>query len=80
LVAGLIGNSFGLFGAGVYLRVLVSTKGWSTGAVSGAATLLYVVSAILLMPVGSLISCFGPQPIVALGQRRSPPASWPSTA
>jgi MFS family permease len=67
LVAGLIGNAFGLFGASVYLRILVSTKGWSTGAVSGAATLLYVVSAILLVPVGILIGRYGPRPIVALG-------------
>lgn len=67
LVTAMVSNAFALFGAGVYLRVLVATKGWSTGAVSGAITLLYVASAILLMPIGSLISRAGPQPIVALG-------------
>jgi MFS family permease len=67
LVAALIGNALGLFGAGVYLHAVVEMKGWSTGLVSGAVTLFYVVSALLLIPVGSAIHRFGPRPVIALG-------------
>jgi hypothetical protein len=55
LVAALIGNALGLFGAGVYLHAITVAKGWPTGLVSGAVTLFYVVSALLLIPVGSTI-------------------------
>jgi MFS family permease len=67
LVASVFANALGLFGAGVYLHALVEQKGWSTGLVSGAITLFYVVSALLLIPVGGILGRFGPQPIFALG-------------
>ena len=67
LMAALVGNALGLFGAGVYLHAVVKMKGWSTGLVSGAVTVFYVVSALLLIPVGSVIHRFGPQPVIALG-------------
>ena len=67
LIAALVGNALGLFGAGVYLHAIIESKGWRTGSVSGAVTLFYVVSAFLLIPVGSTISRFGPRPVIALG-------------
>lgn len=67
LVASVFANALGLFGAGVYLHALVEQNGWPTGLVSGAITLFYVVSALLLVPVGGILGRFGPQPIFALG-------------
>lgn len=67
LIAAVFANALGLFGAGVYLHALVGSHGWPTGLISGAITLFYVVSALLLIPVGGVIGRFGPQPIFALG-------------
>lgn len=67
LVAALFANAFGLFGAGVYLNAIVSTQGWPTGLVSGAVTLFYLTSALLLMPVGSFIAHLGPRPVMGCG-------------
>lgn len=67
LVAGLFGNALGLYGAGVYLHSIIGSKGWLPGAVSGAVTSFYLVSALLLVPVGSAISRCGPRPVMALG-------------
>ena len=67
LVASVFANALGLFGAGVYLHALVEQNGWPTGLVSGAITLFYLVSALLLIPVGGILGRFGPQPIFALG-------------
>jgi MFS family permease len=66
MLAALFGNALGLFGAGVYLHEVVKANGWTIGLVSGAVTLFYVVSAFLLIPVGSGIRHFGPGLIVAL--------------
>ena len=67
MVAALIGNALGLFGAGVYLHEVVIANGWQISLVSGAVTLFYIVSALLLIPVGSGISRFGSRPVIALG-------------
>ena len=67
LIAAVFANALGLFGAGVYLHALVEERGWPTGLVSGAITLFYVTSALLLIPVGGVIGRAGPQPIFALG-------------
>ncbi|MGE5151299.1 MAG: MFS transporter, partial [Rhodospirillaceae bacterium] len=67
LIAAVFANALGLFGAGVYLHALVDSHGWPTGLVSGAITLFYVTSALLLIPVGGVIGRAGPQPIFALG-------------
>jgi hypothetical protein len=66
MLAALFGNALGLFGAGAYLHEVVKANGWTIGLVSGAVTLFYVDSALLLIPVGSGISHFGPGLIVAL--------------
>ncbi|CAN5127332.1 MFS transporter [soil metagenome] len=67
LVASVFANALGLFGAGVYLHALVEQKEWPTGLVSGAITLFYGVSALLLIPVGGILGRFGPQAVFALG-------------
>jgi MFS family permease len=67
MLSALVGNALGLFGAGVYLHEVVTVNGWTTGLVSGAVTLFYVVSALLLIPVGIAIKRVGPRPIIALG-------------
>src|ERR1700730_15687672 len=67
MLAALVGNALGLVGAGVYLHAVVAANGWTTALISGAVTLFYVVSALLLVPVGSGINRFGPRPIIALG-------------
>lgn len=67
LVAAVFANAFGLFGAGVYLHILVASRGWSTAAVSSSITLFYVTSALLLVPVGGIIGRAGPQPVFAVG-------------
>lgn len=67
LVAALVGNALGLFGAGVYLHAVVAEKGWRTDLASAAVTLFYAASAILLIPVGRAIRRYGPRPVIALG-------------
>jgi MFS family permease len=67
VLVAMTGNALGLFGAGVYLRAITASTGWPTGTVSGAVTLFYVVSAVLLIPVGSGIGRVGPRPFVATG-------------
>jgi MFS family permease len=67
LIAGVFANALGLFGAGVYLHELVATRGWPTGLVSGAITTFYVTSALLLIPVGSLIARYGGRASIVVG-------------
>jgi MFS family permease len=67
LVAALFGNALGLFGAGVYLHAAVEARQWSITAVSGAATLFYLISAVLLIPVGGWIARDGPRRVMAGG-------------
>jgi len=67
LVVALVGNALGLFGAGVYLHAVITANGWPNAIVSGAVTLFYIVSAILLIPVGGGIRRFGPGPVIGLG-------------
>ena len=67
LLAALVGNALGLFGAGVYLHAVVAANGWPIALISGAVTLFYIVSAILLIPVGGGIRRFGPRPAIGFG-------------
>jgi hypothetical protein len=67
VVAAMAGNALGLFGAGVCLRAITASTGWATGTASGAVTLFYVVSAVLLIPVGSGIGRVGRRPFVVIG-------------
>jgi len=63
----MVGNALGLYGVGVYLHAVTDAKGWSISLVSGGVTLFYVVSALLLVLVGTSISCFGSKPVIGLG-------------
>jgi MFS family permease len=67
LAVATVGWGLGLFGSSVYLHALARDKGWSIGLISGAITLYYIVSAPLLVWVGSSIARRGPRPIVAFG-------------
>lgn len=67
LLIATLSNAFVLFGAGVYLHTIVQVRGWTTGSVGAAATVLHLLSALLLIPVGSLIQRFGPRPLVPTG-------------
>jgi MFS family permease len=67
LLTALVSNALGLFGAGIYLHAIIVSTGWSTSVVSGAVTSFYVVSAVLLIPVGSGINRIGPRLFVAIG-------------
>lgn len=59
-----VGNALGLYGAGVYVYAISDVKGWPVSLISGAVTLFYILSALLLTLVGSAIGRFGPRPIV----------------
>ena len=67
LAVATVGWGLGLFGSSVYLHALARDKGWSIGLISGAITLYYIVSAPLLVWVGSSIARRGPRPIIAFG-------------
>lgn len=64
---GMFANAFGLFTAAIYLHELVSIRGWPTGRVLGAITTFYVTSALLLIPVGSLIGRLSGRPSIMIG-------------
>lgn len=67
MLANFVGNAFGLFGVGVYLKALSDLRGWPVGQLSGGITLFLMVSAALSLPVGKTISRRGPKPIILLG-------------
>jgi MFS family permease len=59
--------SFGLYGPSVYLHTISQMHGWSIGLISSALTLAFLVNASVLSFVGSAISQYGPQRVMALG-------------
>lgn len=59
--------SFGLYGPSVYLHTISHMHDWSIGLVSSALTLAFLVNASVLSFVGSAISKYGPQRVMALG-------------
>ena len=59
--------SFGLYGPSVYLHTISQMHDWSIGLVSSALTLAFLVNASVLSFVGSAISKYGPQRVMALG-------------
>src|ERR1051325_4740955 len=62
LLAGLMSQSFG-----AYVAVLQAERGWSKTALSGAAALQQMESALLGPLLGWLIDRFGPQGIIRVG-------------
>ena len=67
LLVAVVSWSLGTFGMGVYIHSLSAQRGFSIGLVSSAVTLSYLVSAAVLMPVGTATARFGPRPVIALG-------------
>lgn len=67
MIVNMFGNALGLFGVGVYLKTLAASSGWAVDQLSIGITLFLLVSAALMLPVGSTISRHGPKPIVVLG-------------
>jgi MFS family permease len=59
--------SFALYGPSVYLHTISRMHDWSIGLVSSALTLAFLVNASVLSFVGSAISKYGPQKVMALG-------------
>ena len=62
MLAALLNQSFG-----AYVAVLSDERGWSKTALSGAAALQSVESAIMGPVLGYLLDRFGPQGMIRLG-------------
>ena len=62
LLAGLMSQSFG-----AYVAVLQAERGWSKTALSGAAALQQMESAILGPALGWIMDRFGPQGVIRTG-------------
>ena len=67
VVLATVGWSLGVFGMGVYVFALTTTKSFSVTTVSTAITTGFVVSASLMVGVGRLVARYGPKPVVAAG-------------
>jgi MFS family permease len=67
MIVNMFGNALGLFGVGVYLKILAASRNWPVDQLSVGITLFLLVSAVLMLPVGRTISRHGPKPIVVLG-------------
>lgn len=61
------GWGFGFYGIGVFLAELVERRGWSTGSVASAVTVLYLVGAALIAVIAGLFERVGPRVIVLAG-------------
>jgi len=61
------GWGFGFYGIGVFLAELVERRGWSTGSVASAVTVLYLVGAALIVVIAGLFERVGPRVIVLGG-------------
>ncbi len=89
LVIATVSWSLGVFGIGVWLYAVTTSRGWPLAAISSAVVPFYLVGALSSMQVGRLIERRGPRPVVvagalglaagvaALGQVREP---WQVTA
>jgi MFS family permease len=57
----------GLYGHGVYIAELNRLHGWSTALISGAVTLFYLVTALLVVFVNDAMARFGPRLVMLTG-------------
>jgi MFS family permease len=57
----------GLYGHGVYIAELNRLHGWSTALISGAVTLFYLVTAVLVVFVNDAMARFGPRRVMLTG-------------
>lgn len=58
---------FGFYGQGVYLAELTRLHHWPASLISSAATVYYLVGAVLVMFVGDALARFGPRRVVLAG-------------
>ncbi|TWT09712.1 MFS transporter [Reyranella sp. CPCC 100927] len=58
---------FGFYGHGVFLAELKKQHGWSSGLISSATTVYYLVSAVLVAFVGDAVARLGPKRFMLLG-------------
>lgn len=58
---------FGFYGQGVYLAALQQQHGWSASLISGASTVYYLFSAVLVLFVGDAMTRLGPRRVVLAG-------------
>lgn len=58
---------FGFYGHGVYLAELRRLHGWSTGLISGATTVYYLVGGVLVAYAADVMARIGPRRLVLLG-------------
>src|SRR5215831_795723 len=61
------GWGFGFYGIGVFLAELVERRGWSTGSVASAVTVLYFVGAAFIAVIAGFFARFGPRVMVLAG-------------
>jgi MFS family permease len=57
----------GFYNATVYLRALVTERGFALGAASGATAVFFLVSGIAGVPISGLIARRDPRPVMAAG-------------
>jgi predicted MFS family arabinose efflux permease len=58
---------FGFYGHGVFLAELQRQHGWSSGLISGATTVYYLVGGVLVAFVGDAVGRLGPRRFMLLG-------------
>ncbi|HJQ59654.1 MAG TPA: MFS transporter [Vineibacter sp.] len=58
---------FGFYGHGVFLAELQRQHGWSSGLISGATTVYYLVGGVLVAFVGDVVNRWGPRHFVLAG-------------
>lgn len=59
--------SLGVFGIGVYLYEITTSRGWPLALISSAVGPFYLVGALSSMQVGRLIERHGPRPVIVTG-------------
>ena len=67
LVVAFVAWGFALYGPSVYIDALSSTHGWSTASVSAALSSAFLVNALSIGFVGSLIGRHGPKAVMTTG-------------
>ena len=63
----MFGWGFGFYGVGAFLATLNDLHGWSTGEISSAITLYYMLGATLILFAGKAFQRFGPRWVVLVG-------------
>lgn len=67
LVVAFVAWGFALYGPSVYIDALSRTHGWSTSSVSMALSMAFLVNALSIGFVGTLIGRHGPQAVMTVG-------------